>query len=215
MVRCNPSRVFPIICAAAMEQVTTNNHEPPTHLGFCLLHYCATKATSAHSPTCIYDRESRSLEPSSSAIQHQGRVNKVFGNRSSQLLTRFFKFFIMTHLTLRRRLQRELCRVNCHLHPIIVIKELQVTYDFSSQIMSYILSMLNCVGMILLDNLLQCLPFISIIDLSRTCGSTASLICNALVMLIIYPWTKIKQKVLIFPTPERPQVRCVGQVLPL
>jgi hypothetical protein len=204
-----------------MERVTTNNHEPPTYLGFCLLLYYATKATSAHSSTCIYDRESRSLEPSSSAIQHQGRVNKVFGKRSSQLLARFFKFFIMTHLTLRRmrvegrRLQRELCRVNCHLHPIIVIKELQVTYDFSSQIMSYILSMLICVSMILLDNLLQCLPFISIIDLSRTCGSTTSLICNALVMFIIYPWTKIILKVLIFPTPEGPQVRCVGQVLPL
>jgi hypothetical protein len=54
--------------------------------------------------------------------------------------------------------------------------------------------------MILLDNLLQYLLFIAIIDLSITCGSTASLICTALVMFIIYPWIKIKLKVLIFPT---------------
>jgi hypothetical protein len=53
------------------------------------------------------------------------------------------------------RLQRELRQADCHLHPIIVVKEPQVTYDFSSQIMSYILNILICVGMILLDNLLQ------------------------------------------------------------
>jgi hypothetical protein len=37
------------------------------------------------------------------------------------------------------------------------------------------------------------------IDLPRTCGTTASLICYALVMFMIYPWIKIKLKVLIFP----------------
>jgi hypothetical protein len=52
--------------------------------------------------------------------------------------------------------------------------------------MSYILDMLNRVGMILLDNLLQYLLFIAMIDLSRTCGSTTSLICNTLVMFMIY-----------------------------
>jgi hypothetical protein len=56
--------------------------------------------------------------------------------------------------------------------------------------MSYILNMLICVGIILLDNLLQCLLFIVIIDLSRTCGSTPSLICNALLMFMIYSWIK-------------------------
>jgi hypothetical protein len=40
--------------------------------------------------------------------------------------------------------------------PIIIVKELQVMYGFSSQIMSYILNMLICVGIILLNNLLQC-----------------------------------------------------------
>jgi hypothetical protein len=38
------------------------------------------------------------------------------------------------------------------------------------------------------------------IDLSRTFGSTATLICNALVVFMIYSWIKIKLKVLIFPT---------------
>jgi hypothetical protein len=37
------------------------------------------------------------------------------------------------------------------------------------------------------------------IDLSRTYGTATRLICYALVMLIIYPWIKIKLKVLIFP----------------
>jgi hypothetical protein len=64
--------------------------------------------------------------------------------------------------------------------------------------MSYILSMLIRVGMILQDNLLQCLLFIAMIDLSRTCGSTASLICNALLIFMIHSLIKIKLKVLIF-----------------
>jgi hypothetical protein len=40
------------------------------------------------------------------------------------------------------------------------------------------------------------------IDLSRSCDSTAILICNALVMFMIYHWIKIKLKVLIFPTDD-------------
>jgi hypothetical protein len=112
----------------------------------------------------------------------------------------------MPHLPLRQtrveghHLQRELHQADHRLHPIIIVKEHQVTYSFSSQIMSYILNMLICVGMILLDNLLQYLLFIAIIDLSRSCYSTVSLICNALLMFMIYSWIKIKLKVLIFPT---------------
>jgi hypothetical protein len=63
-----------------MELATTNNHEPPTYLGFFLLHCCVAKATSTCSSTYTYDRESMSLELSSSAILHQERVNKVFGS---------------------------------------------------------------------------------------------------------------------------------------
>jgi hypothetical protein len=55
-----------------------------------------------------------------------------------------------------------------------------------------------CIGMILLDNLVQCLLFIAMIDLSRTRGTVAYLICYALVMFMIYPWIKIKLKVIIF-----------------
>jgi hypothetical protein len=59
-------------------------------------------------------------------------------------------------------------------------------YGSCSQIMSYIFNMLIYVGMILLDNLLQCLVFIAMIGPSRTCGTTASLICYVLVMFMIY-----------------------------
>jgi hypothetical protein len=52
--------------------------------------------------------------------------------------------------------------------------------------MSYILSMLLCVGMILLDNMLQCLLFIVVIDLSRTCDSADVLICNSLFRFMSY-----------------------------
>jgi hypothetical protein len=98
-------------------------------------------------------------------------------------------------------LQCELHQANRRrLHPIVVIMEPQVTYSFFSQIMSYILNMLICICMILLDNLFQCLMFIVVIDLYRTCDSTAILVCNALVMFVIYPWIKIKLKVLVFPT---------------
>jgi hypothetical protein len=73
-------------------------------------------------------------------------------------------------------------------------------HNFFSQIMSYIVNMLIYVGMVLLDNLLQCLLFNAMIDLSRTYDSTVSLIYYALVMFMIYPWIKIKLKMLIFST---------------
>jgi hypothetical protein len=64
--------------------------------------------------------------------------------------------------------------------------------------MLYIFNMLICVGMILLYKLLQCLLFIAMIDLSRTCGTAARLIYYTLVMFMVYPWIKIKLKVLFF-----------------
>jgi hypothetical protein len=66
--------------------------------------------------------------------------------------------------------------------------------------------MLIYVCRILLDNLLQCLLYIVMIDLYRTCGTT-TLICNALVTFMIYPWIKIKLKVLIYPTIQTPYWR--------
>jgi hypothetical protein len=88
------------------------------------------------------------------------------------------------------RLQHEVRQPDRRLYPIVVIKELYVTYNFSSQIISYILNMLICVCMILLDNLLQYFLFITMIDLLRSCDSTANLICIAL--------AKIKLKILLF-----------------
>jgi hypothetical protein len=52
--------------------------------------------------------------------------------------------------------------------------------------MSYILNILICIDMILLNNLLQYLLFIGMIDLSKTYDSTANLIYNILLMFIIY-----------------------------
>jgi hypothetical protein len=73
--------------------------------------------------------------------------------------------------------------------------------------MSYIFNMLICLGMILLDNLLQYLLFIDVIHISRTCNSIVSLICYALIMFIIYLWIKIKLKVLLLPTIQKSYCR--------
>jgi hypothetical protein len=60
--------------------------------------------------------------------------------------------------------------------------------------MSYILNILICVGMILLDSVLQCFMFIALIDLSSIFDRTIVLIYNLLFVLIIYFWIKIKLK---------------------
>jgi hypothetical protein len=46
--------------------------------------------------------------------------------------------------------------------------------------------------------------FIAMIDLSRTCDTATSLICYALVMIMIYSWIKIKLKVLIYLSIQKP-----------
>jgi hypothetical protein len=61
--------------------------------------------------------------------------------------------------------------------------------------------------MILLNNLLQCFLFIAMMDLSRTCGTATSLICYAVVMFMIYSWIKIKPKVLIYLSIQKPYCR--------
>jgi hypothetical protein len=76
--------------------------------------------------------------------------------------------------------------------PTIVKEDM---YVFNSPIMSYILNMLICVGMILLDYLLQCFLLIDVIDV---------LICNSLVMFMRYFWIKLKLKVSIFQTIQKP-----------
>jgi hypothetical protein len=153
-----------------------SSHENTNKSRFRRFCSCTAEATSCRSSTCICDRESRSPDPSSSAILHWEMTNKVFGKRSSRLLAHFIKFFTTARLPLRWS-RAEGCRLQCklrqadrRLHLAIVVKEPQVTYSSYSQIMSYISNMLICVDMILLDNLLQCLLFIAMIDLSRTCG---------------------------------------------
>jgi hypothetical protein len=131
-------------------------------------------------------------ESSSSVILHWGRVNKVFGKRSSRQLACFLKFFTTAHLPLRQthaevhHIQHEICQADRHLRAIVVVKGPQVTYGSSSQIMSYIFNMIICADMILLDNLLQYLIFITVINLSITCDSIATLIYTTLVMFMIY-----------------------------
>jgi hypothetical protein len=188
---------------------TKNTNASRFHCFCCYI----IEATSSRSSTCICDQERRSPKPSSSAILYQEGVNKVSVKRSSRLLARFIKFFTTACLPLRQscteghRLQHKLRQANRRLHLVIIVKEPQVTYGSCSQIMSYIFNMLICVVMILLDNLLQYLLFIAMIDLSRTRGTAASLICYALVMFMIYPWIKIKLKVLIFSTIQKPYCR--------
>jgi hypothetical protein len=75
-------------------------------------------------------------------------------------------------------------------------------YSSCSQIICNIFNVLICVGMILLDNMLQCLLFIAVIDLSRTCDSFATLICTALVMFMIYPWIKKNKRANISNNPK-------------
>jgi hypothetical protein len=45
------------------------------------------------------------------------------------------------------------------------------------------------------------------IDLSRTYGTATSLICYALVMFMIYSWIKIKSKLLIYLSIQKPYWR--------
>jgi hypothetical protein len=56
----------------------------------------------------------------------------------------------------------------------------------NTRIMFYILNMLIYVGMILLNNLLQCFLFIVVINPSSTFNSTTVLIYKLLFMFMIY-----------------------------
>jgi hypothetical protein len=155
-----------------MELVTMNNHEPPTHLVFDFLRWCAVRSTSSHSSTCICDWESRPPEPSFSAIVQWERLNKVVGKRSTWLLDRFSKFIITTHLSLHRS-HVEPCHINRELRQSARNRQKSTTvkedmYILNSRIMSFILNLLICIDMILLDSLLQYFMFIVVIELSST-----------------------------------------------
>jgi hypothetical protein len=84
-----------------------------------------------------------------------------------------------------------------------VIKEQEALYVLFLTIMSFIMNLMICVGMILLY-LLQCLFNIVVIDLFSTSDSVVVSFFNSLVIFMIYFWIKIKLKVLLFPTIATP-----------
>jgi hypothetical protein len=153
----NSRRVFPINTCDRHRTSNNEKHETPTHLGFRLLRYCAAKSTASWSSVCTCDWESRSLKLSSSAILHQKRVNKIFGKLSSWLLNPLLHVCHTARLPLRRSraehhlIYHELHQSMCGLQESTIVQE--DTYVLNSLIMSYILNILTCVGMILLDNL--------------------------------------------------------------
>jgi hypothetical protein len=179
-----------------------NNHEPPTHLGFAssaaapprLLHPVNWRA-SAIRRVCL-----RNHHPQQSYIG-RGRMWFFGSDLHDYSLAPSSSSPRLVYLFVGSALRVTTFNANS-IRPIVIFKEPQVMYGSSSRIMSYIFNMLICVDIILLDNLLQYLLFIVIIDLSRTCCTTATLIYNALVIFIIYPWIKLKLKVLIFSTTD-------------
>jgi hypothetical protein len=119
-------------------------------------------------------------------ILHRERVDKVFGSNHrdcSLALSSSSPRLVYLFVGLTRRVIA--FNVN-FVRPIVIVKEPQVTYGSCSQIMSYIFNILICVGMILLNNLMQCFLFITMIHLSKTCDTAINLICYALVMFMIY-----------------------------
>jgi hypothetical protein len=133
----------------------------------------------------------------------RGRI-RFLGSDRHDCSIRFIKLFITAYLPLRRsraeprRIYRELRQTACGLQESIAVEK--VTYVLNSQGMSYILNMLICIDMILLDNLLHYFLFIVVIGLSSTFYSTAVLICILLILFMFYLCIKIKLKLLIFST---------------
>jgi hypothetical protein len=99
----------------------------------------------------------------------------------------------------RRCLPRVIILTERPLHNSTVVKEEETPYVLFSLITYYMLNLVICLDMILLD-LLQCLIYIILIDLSTTYDSTVVSICNSLFMFLIYFWIKIILNVLLFPT---------------
>jgi hypothetical protein len=144
----------------------TNNYENiPTHLGF---------ATSAIAPRrLLYPVHRRASAIESVGLRNHRPQRSCTGRGWIRFLEAIFATARSLHQVLHhdssnsssvahRGLshQHEFHQADRRLHSIIVIKVPQVTYD-SSQIMTYIFNMLICLGMILLDNLLQYLLFIA------------------------------------------------------
>jgi hypothetical protein len=161
IVHLNPSQFFSI---NTYDQHAKQNNLMNASSFFASSACCAAKSTSPRSLECTCDRESTSMEPSSSAILHREKLNKDFEKCSTWLLNHFIKLsswliYLLTGHTptiIVCNMQRAVAETQRFLINPIVIKEEDVTYVLFSQIMSDILIMIIFIGMILLDNILQC-----------------------------------------------------------
>jgi hypothetical protein len=188
MGRCNPRQVFPINTCS--RHGTSNNEEPR-----------ATKASILSPPPLLrrqgyfipfVDVHLRLGEQVSRTVvlsnptPGRGRIRFLRSELHGCSLASSSSSSRLIYLFVGRAPRVASFNANS-VKLIVIIKEPQVTYSFSSQIIFYILDRLIYLDMILLDNLLQCLLFIGMIDLCRTCDSTTTLIYNALIMFMIYP----------------------------
>ena len=73
--------------------------------------------------------------------------------------------------------------------------------------MSSILGFVICSVMILVSSMVDVLLMYACVDLSRSCVDLSNLICYQSFIFVIYHWIKIKLKVLIFPTIQKPYFR--------
>jgi hypothetical protein len=158
----------------AATQIITHPTSPQTHLGFRGLRCWVTKTSSSQSSTCIYDRERRSLELLSLMILHWERVNKVLWSvlwdcsiASSTSSSWLVYIFIERALTIVVY-NTSLLKLSGVFTIQLSSRKNEASYVLYSQIITYILSLMICIDMILLDNLLQCLIYIIMIDLSST-----------------------------------------------
>ena len=73
--------------------------------------------------------------------------------------------------------------------------------------MFFILAIMICYSMIVLDSMVQSVFSLVIIDLCRSSIDISSLICYLSIIFMVYSWIKIKLKVLIYPTTQKPYCR--------
>jgi hypothetical protein len=179
--------------------LATHPTSPQTHLGFRSLRCCAAKATSSQSWVCTCNRESRSPESSFPTILHR------------EVQIRFLVAFYVTARSLRQVHHHGLSSSSSGVHR----SSSYATHhrpDWAALLVSTVVKSLLS-NLVLhteyadlhrhdstRDNLLQCLIYFVMIDLSSTCDCTIVLICKSLVIFKSYYWIKIKLKVLLFPT---------------
>jgi hypothetical protein len=118
--RCNSCRVFPINTCGP--HGTSNNEQLQATNASTLVPppLLRVKAISSRLSTCIYDRENRSSELSSSTILYRERVNKVFGNDLRGLSLAFLSSSSQLIYLFVRRASRVIAFNVNSIRPIIV-----------------------------------------------------------------------------------------------